>query len=173
MLFQFACAALDADNKQIVYALPSPLASAAAEEEDIKLLNYCCAHNFNDTKIKKPLCTQRAGRGRQRNTRSFFPQKWGKWSEPTRATTTTTTKASESPWQWLPEKFPLNLLTIFASHKLCHAYRETPSHTHTHAQRNTKWFLSKAFFYDFHIIIIEIATHSSTAFHPHTPRANK
>lgn len=75
MLFQFACAALDADNKQIVYALPSPLASAAAEEEDIKLLNYCCAHNFNDTKIKKPLRTQRAGRGRQRNTRSFFPRK--------------------------------------------------------------------------------------------------
>lgn len=75
MLFQFACATLDADNKQIVYAPPSPLASAAAEEEDIKLLNYCCAHNFNDTKIKKPLCTQRAGRGRQRNTRSFFPRK--------------------------------------------------------------------------------------------------
>lgn len=60
MLFLFACAALDANNKQIAYALPSPLASAPTEEEDINLLNYCCDHNFNDTKIKKPLRPQKA-----------------------------------------------------------------------------------------------------------------
>jgi len=32
---------------------------ATEAEEDINLLNYCFDHNFNDTKIKKPLPRQK------------------------------------------------------------------------------------------------------------------
>lgn len=112
-------------------ALPSPLAANVEEEEvedeeDINLLNYCCDHNFNDTKIKKPLRPQSGG--------GNIIHKRGKWSGPTEAAATlATTKASGSRWQWLPEKFPLNLLTIFASHKLCH----THTHTQIHSRRGT------------------------------------
>lgn len=96
------------------------------DEEDINLLNYCCDHNFNDTKIKKPLRPQSGG--------GNIIHKRGKWSGPTAAATLATTKASGSRWQWLPEKFPLNLLTIFASHKLCHTHTNTLSSRHTHTK---------------------------------------
>lgn len=116
-------------SKQIVYARCHRLwqpkqreeEEGVEDEEDINLLNYCCDHNFNDTKIKKPLRPQSGG--------GNIIHKRGKWSRPT-------TKASGSRWQWLPEKFPLNLLTIFASHKLSHThthkYTLVETHTHTH-----------------------------------------
>lgn len=117
-------------------ALPSPLAGAVAAEaeEDINLLNYCCDHNFNDTKIKKPLRPQRGGGNIIHDDPS--PPTEPRQMERAKLAATTT-KASESRWQWLPEKFPLNLLTIFASHKLCYpgntdAVSKKLTHKHTH-----------------------------------------
>lgn len=119
-------------------ALPSPLAAKAAaeeeeeveDEEDINLLNYCCDHNFNDTKIKKPLRPQSGG--------GNIIHKRGKWSGPT-------TKASRSRWQWLPEKFPLNLLTIFASHKLCHTHTHKYTLVETHTHTLSDFYLRRFF----------------------------
>lgn len=88
---------------KIVYAAHGALLPGA---EDPNLLNYCFDHNFNDTKIKKPL--PRAKKHYLLKMRNGARAQATIWvGEPPQA---------QGPRQ--ENIFPLNLLTIFVSYKL-------------------------------------------------------